>query len=231
MHLQTFCDKIGTSHLEQKPNVLYHMILPVTELGITSTAIVVIAIVTQALKEIGIPFPGVTQSALIYAGYQLSFGDRFIALVIVMAILMGSISGSLFTYSMARFQGLKLVEKFGKYLRVTPQSLEQARNKLQPAAFLSVVVGRCIPGMMAPTSIASGIIRISISKFVAGVGLSVMVWAGAFITLGTLSGQIINQISPFIERMPLFLGLLAGGALTFGLAYLLWKRRRGTQIR
>jgi membrane protein DedA with SNARE-associated domain len=206
-------------------NVLSDSLFSFVDPGAAGISIMVAAFVVQALKEFGIPSPGATQGALIYAGYQFSCGDTLIGLGITIAILIGSICGSCLMYCAARFLGFRLIEKFGKYLRVTTQSLERAKNKLRPGSFLTGFIGRSIPGMMMPTSIASGIMRLPVSRFITGVSASVVVWATVFIALGTLSGQIIDQLSPFIESAPLFLGLLAGCVLIFALAYLLWKRR------
>jgi membrane protein DedA with SNARE-associated domain len=206
-------------------NFLSYAAFTPTNLNAAGISILVAAFVLQALKEIGIPSPGTTQSALIYAGYQFSNGNIFIALAVPTSILMGSISGSCCMYFAAKFLGFKLIEKFGKYLRVTPESLERAKNKMRPAAFLPVVVGRSIPGMMMPTSIASGVMHLPVSRFITGVSISVIVWAIVFIALGTLSAQIIDQLSPLIESIPLFLGLLIGCALIFALAYYFLKNR------
>jgi len=42
------------------------------------------AFFAQALKEIGIPFPGLTQSLLVYAGYQFSGAGFFFGIGIVL---------------------------------------------------------------------------------------------------------------------------------------------------
>jgi hypothetical protein len=51
-----------------------------TEQASVIFAILLLAFFAQALKEIGIPSPGVTQSFLVYAGYQFSHGGFYLGL-------------------------------------------------------------------------------------------------------------------------------------------------------
>ena len=114
---------------------------------------------------------------------------------------------------------------------MTPESIQGATARLQSAAFLPVAIGRSIPGLMVPTSIASGTMRLPASKFLAGVGLSLVVWASVFVGLGAVSGPIVRQILPATEDFLLLLGLVAGGALILGAAYFLWSQRGKCQLR
>ena len=210
--------------------MLSQLSLPIANLSGAGIAILGAIFAIQALKEIGVPSPGVTQGMLLYAGYQLTSGDKLTTFLIVVAIFLGSICGSALIYSLARFWGSKLLQRYGKYLHITPESIERAKAKLQSAAFLPVAIGRSVPGLMVPTSLASGTMRLPASKFAAGVGLSLIVWAGVFVGLGAVSGHVIQQILPVTEHLPLLLGLAAGGVLILGAAYFFWRRRGNRQL-
>lgn len=182
--------------------------------------------IVQVLREIGVPSPGVTQIILLYAGYQLTSGNNSIVFRVLIAIFLGNMCGSMLMYCAGRFLGSKLLERYGKYLRITPELMERAKAKLRSATFLSVVVGRLIPSLMMPISLVCGTMQLPIPKFMAGVWLSLTIWASAFVGLGVLSGNVAAQISPSMEQFPLLWGLLAAGVLALSAAYF-FRRRRG----
>jgi membrane protein DedA with SNARE-associated domain len=164
--------------------------------GITSAglAVIISALIAQLLKELGIPSPGVTQSALIFAGYQWTIGNYLISAGIILAILCGSLCGAGISYSLGCFIGFRFVKRFGKYLHLTQEKLEWIKTKIGSSALLSIFIGRFIPAFMAPSSITAGIIRFPILKYLAGVALAVMMWASLFVGIGILGGQVINSI-------------------------------------
>lgn len=156
------------------------------------TTILFSAMVAQALKEIGIPSPGVTQGALIYAGIKLTTGDSVTGIAIILAIVLGSLCGSAAAYSLGRFLGLRFVKSCSKYVKYTPEKLEKIKNKLLEKGVLAVILGRFVPALMAPLSITAGLVRMPIAKYAAGIAIAVMIWELFFVSLGALTGKILN---------------------------------------
>ena len=212
---------------------LSHLAIQPAELGLLSLATVAILFATQSLKEIGVPSPGVTQGALVFAGYQLSRGDVLSFGGITMAIVLGGFFGASFVYSASRYWGGRLVARYGRYLHLTEESLEKVRSRLQSKVFVPVFLGRSVPGMMAPTSIASGTMRLPLSRFMGGVALSLAFWAAIFIAAGALFSGLVHKVSLGIDvnRVFMFLPVFAAVVLMLGLAYFfsrhkISKRRR-----
>jgi membrane protein DedA with SNARE-associated domain len=185
------------------------------------TTILFSAMVAQSLKEIGIPSPGVTQGALMYAGIKLMTGDPVTGIAIMLAIVLGSICGSSTAYSLGRFLGLGFLKRCGKYIKYPPEKLEKIKTKLFEKGVLAIVLGRFIPTFMAPTSIAAGLMRIPIVKYTAGTVIAVMLWELLFVGIGAITGKVLDgfQIPRFDVWLPAILGMLMIVWLVIGVVF------------
>jgi len=189
-------------------------------------AILLMAFFTQALKEIGIPSPGFTQSLLLYAGYQFSCGGIHFGIGIILFTLLGSVCGAYFIFCLARFGGKKLLAKIDRYVVISPEAMEKARTKITTYSFITVSVGRSIPGLMVPTSIVAGTLQMPIGKFLIGIVFPLSLWIVVLTTLGGTFGHFAPQIelSPNPFLLPLG-ALIAFGILT-GILYIRKRTRR-----
>jgi membrane protein DedA with SNARE-associated domain len=171
------------------------MLIPVTNffvapsLSPAETAIAVTVFFAQALKEWGIPSPGVTQSAMIFAGYKLTSGDPATGLIIAMATLLGFMTGSATLYLMSRSAGGSVTRVLNRLLRLKPQRLEELKARLNSAHWQVVMVGRFIPALMAPLTIAAGLVKFPVRSFYFGTGLAMLVWLVFFGAIGVIWGN------------------------------------------
>ncbi len=177
----------------------------------------------QALKEVGIPSPGVTQTALVYAGYQMARGDVALGLAIVTAAFAGSLCGSATAYTAGRYFGHGLISRWGKSGFLSVERLERAKERLGAKAFLPVMAGRFFPALMAPLSIVAGTMRMPVGKFAAGIGLSMVLWAAFFVSLGVFFGQAAGNLLASLNPAPV-LAVLFAGVLAAGTGWFVWRR-------
>jgi membrane protein DedA with SNARE-associated domain len=183
-------------------------------------AILFLAFFAQALKEIGIPSPGLTQSLLIYAGYQFSGGGFLYGGGIVLLTLAGSLSGAGLVFCLSKYGGSRVLERLIRYTVITPEAVEKARNKISAHSFLSVALGRSVPGLMVPTSIVAGTLKMPIRKFLTGIIFPLSIWIILLTSLGNTFGQYIPQFSYRPACLPVLLGaLIALAALLAGSLY------------
>jgi membrane protein DedA with SNARE-associated domain len=190
--------------------------------------IVISALAAQLLKEVGIPSPGVTQGALIYAGYLGTTGNYLLSAAIILGILAGSLCGALISYCLGRFMGTGFIKRYGKYLHITQERLELINDKISTKAWQSILIGRFVPGAMAPLSIIAGIISLPVVRFLAGVAVAVLLWECLFLGIGALGRQFVENIRfPGISNLiPVLLGVAAVVVLIRILVIPYWFRRR-----
>jgi membrane protein DedA with SNARE-associated domain len=193
------------------------------------TAVIISATTAQALREIGIPSPGVTQGALMYAGWQLATGNYFTGLAIITGVSTGCVCGALTTYFLANSFGLIFVNRFSKFLRLTPEKLEQVKNMVGRKTLPAIVLGRLIFTLKASLSAAAGLMRIRVSKFMAGTMIALVFWESLYVSIGAIGKQVFKMIDlPWNHSLILsILGAIAVGVLVrFGVIFLFNRRRK-----
>jgi membrane protein DedA with SNARE-associated domain len=187
-------------------------------------AILVLAFLAQALKEIGIPSPGLSQSLLVYAGYQIGRGGILFGTGIILSTFAGSLCGAYLIYCLARFGGTKLLAKIKRYTKFSPESMEKAGSTIKRHSSLTIALGRSIPGLMVPTSIVAGTLKMPVGKFLLGIIFPLTLW---MVVLASVGGGIRNftpQINLSPNQLLLPLGVLIAAGILVGI--LSMQRRR-----
>jgi len=185
-------------------------------------AVIGFAALAQALKEIGIPSPGVTQGALVYAGYQMAHGNFPLAIIIILAIFAGSICGCTIAFGTGRYLGSSLVRHWGKYIRITPEKLQRAKNTLEHRSLVPMIFGRFVPAVMAPISVAAGTLRFSVPRYATGITISMLLWAGLFVMLGTIFGETALEMD-ILNGLPWVLAAAFSITVIGSIAYFIWR--------
>ena len=160
----------------------------------TENAILLMAFLAQTLKEWGIPSPGVTQGALIYAGYQLSIAAYLNGFVIAGAVFLGFIVGSVSLYILCRYTEPWVTKYLNRFLRLKPQQLENLKIKLSTFRWWTVMGSRFIPAFMAPMTIVAGLVKFPPKSFFLGIGLAMLAWTCFFGGAGYIFGNVILTV-------------------------------------
>jgi membrane protein DedA with SNARE-associated domain len=201
-------------------------LLVITPLSPDEIAIAVTAFLAQSLKEWGIPSPGVTQGALVFAGYKIASGDPYIGIVIAMATLLGFVTGSTSLYLISRSTGNFFSKHLNRLFRLNPNLLERLKNRLITAHWLAVMMARFIPTLMAPLTIVAGLVKFPLLRFYITTGLAMLVWLTFFGGIGLIWG---NTATDFIapSYLPWFSALLALGLLGGSVFWLIRQTKTG----
>jgi membrane protein DedA with SNARE-associated domain len=187
-------------------------------------AIAVTALLAQALKEIGIPSPGVTQGALVYAGYRLALGDYPSGLMIIAAVCIGSACGATLAYTGGHY----FINHFNKYLRLTPKKLTHLKDRLGRGSSIAVMLGRFVPALMAPLSITAGMLHVSPRRFGGGVALAMVAWMALFVIGGAIFGEVFETFEiPSELYFPI--ACVIGVVMLFSVAIFFWRYRHSNR--
>jgi membrane protein DedA with SNARE-associated domain len=149
------------------------------------------------LEDFGVPVPG--ETILIAAAVFAGAGHMNIAVVILVAIA-GAIIGDNIGFAIGHFGGRPLVERFGRYILLTPERLDRAENFFNQHGGKVVTVARFIEGLRQANGLLAGIVGMHWLKFLAFNALGAVLWVGTWASMGYLAGQNIVGIYAAVER-------------------------------
>jgi len=180
------------------------------------------------LTEFGVPFPLVLQGVRFYIGYELGQGSMQVIPLILIFVL-GRQVGSAAVYWLARLLGDKFVGVFEKRFHKMRSSLDNLQEKLNSRssrAITAVFLGRFTPGLLVPTSLASGVVGLRYQYFAFGVLLSSFVFDASFIALAAIWGREVPYSELSANLWPIAASLAVAVCLIWTIGHLLSRRSR-----
>jgi len=176
------------------------------------------------LEGVGLPLPSLT-FALVMAALagqgQLNFW-----LVYILTVA-GGIIGGVLGYWIGLKGGRKLVEKYGRFLFITPERFTRAEALSQKHGTKAIFFGRYLPAICVWGSNLSGIARLPFGRFFIANLLGMLLWSTTQLTLGYVGGRSFETL---VQLMNGFVLLVVGGLIIGGIAIYYYNRRR-TQSR
>jgi membrane protein DedA with SNARE-associated domain len=139
-----------------------------------------------------VPIP--SEVTLGYGGYLASTGRLDIAAVIVLAVV-GEFLGSFVGWSIGRFGGRPLVERFGRFVLLTNSDLERAEGWFRKRGEPAVFFGRILPVVRTFISIPAGLAEMSLVRFGAATLAGSAIWCTAIALVGYELGGEWNKIT------------------------------------
>jgi membrane protein DedA with SNARE-associated domain len=149
------------------------------------------------LEDFGVPVPGETM--LIAAAVFAGSGHMNIAVVILVAVA-GAIIGDNIGFAIGHFGGRPLVERFGRYIFLTPERLDRAQDFMNRHGGKVVTVARFVEGLRQANGLLAGIAGMHWAKFLVFNALGAVLWVGTWAGLGYLAGQNIVEIYATFDR-------------------------------
>ena len=180
------------------------------------------------LTEMGVPTFPIIEGLLVFAGFQIFHGVYSVAPLLVLAPT-GRLCGSTSTYWLSHSFGDKLVNKFGKRIRITRERLEKTKQKMSRVALPSIIIARLTPGLGVLASVTYGTTRIPFRYFFRGVLIQLLIWEGIYLALGAFGGGLSKLLAP--EFRPLFITSLVIAVVGIGAAvwYFFFRETRKEQ--
>jgi membrane-associated protein len=166
---------------------------------------------------VGIPAPEETFMVLLgilIAKHKLNFIES-----LTMAFL-GTILGMLVAYGIGRKLGLLFIQKYGKYIRVTPDRFKYVESHFAKHGTISLLYGFFVPGLRQLNPYLAGMVKYSFFRYLALSLIGSLFWTSLFTSIGYFLG----------DRLPVsYLPVLAVVALLLFLVTFLRKRRSHAQ--
>lgn len=141
------------------------------------------------VEDFGIPVPG--ETTLIAAALFAGLGQLNILLVIVVGLL-GAIIGDNIGFAIGHFGGHPLIEKYGKYVFLTPQRFAKAEAFFNRHGGKIVVVARFIDGLRQANGIIAGVSEMKWRRFLIFNVIGALLWVVTWALVGYYGGTHIQ---------------------------------------
>lgn len=173
----------------------------------------------MAIESAAIPLP--SEIIMPFAGF-LVWQGRFNLLGVAIAGGVGSVIGSAITYAIGRYGGRPLVERYGKYILISPHDLDIADRFFQRFGGLSTFIGRLLPVVRTFISVPAGIARVNFVKFLIYTFIGSVIWSGLLAYLGLKLGPAWLSLRDKIHG----LDYVIVGLILLGVAWWIYRHFR-----
>jgi len=167
-----------------------------------------------------VPIP--VEAIMIPAGYLVEQHQMNVWLVMASAIF-GDISGSLFSYYVARHFGRRFLFAYGKYLFFTHDKIEMLDKFFAGHGEISVLTGRLIPGLRHFMAFPAGLSHMNVKKFTTYTGVGGGLWMSILVLVGYVIGgnkALVKHYMPYVEAA------IIGGVIMMVIWYVRRHRRK-----
>lgn len=174
------------------------------------------------VEDFGVPVPG--ETILILGAVYAGTGRLNILLVALIGFLAAALGDNI-GFAIGHLGGRRLVERFGRYILLTPERLQKATDFFERHGGKIVVVARFIEGLRQANGIIAGITGMHWAKFLAFNALGAALWVAVWTSVGYFSGSHINTIYNAASRYSTYLAVAVAVLILAYITRRLWKRR------
>lgn len=167
------------------------------------------------LEGMGIPVPG--ETALVAAAVYAGSTNRISIASVVLVAAAGAISGDNIGYFIGRLIGLRLVVRYGRYVRLTESRLKIGQYLFLRHGGKIVLIARLISVLRAFAPLLAGINRMRWRYFLLMNAIGGICWASLFGGVAYLFGEEIKRVTGPVGLLLLLaaIGLVLAGILFF----------------
>jgi membrane protein DedA with SNARE-associated domain len=173
----------------------------------------------MTLESACIPVP--SEVIQLFAGYLVSL-HRMSLFAAVSAGVLGNLIGSWISWSVGYWGGRPFIERYGRYIHVTPARLALAERWFERHGEVTVLVGRCVPLIRTFISLPAGIARMSFWRFTAFTIIGCVPWVLGLTLLGVEVGPSWERWRHRLE----YLDYIVAAAIIVAIVYLFVRARR-----
>ncbi|GAC1388007.1 MAG: DedA family protein [Candidatus Saccharimonadales bacterium] len=145
------------------------------------------------LEDFGVPAPG--ETVLIAAAFFAGLGHLNIIYVFLAGFL-GAVVGDNIGFAIGEYGGRPLVERFGRYVFLTPDRLDKAEAFFNRHGGKVIILARFVAGLRQINGIIAGLSNMRWLKFVTYNIIGAALWVAVWSAVGYLGG---SHISTFLH--------------------------------
>src|SRR5579872_5571014 len=177
-------------------------------------------ILLMAIESACIPLP--SEIVMPFSGYLVAAG-RFSLNLVAIAGAFGCLLGSGVGYYLGATGGRWVLERYGRYVLISPHELETAERFFERWGAPAVFFSRLLPVVRTFIAFPAGVARMRLLPFALYTLAGSYPWCLALAYLGMKLGQNWGTLGPYFHRFDSIIAVL----LVIGVAMVLYNRIRG----
>lgn len=142
-------------------------------------------VVMLSLGIVGLPIPD--ETLMLFIGYLASIHMLNFYLSVFFSFV-GSVTGMTVSYVIGRKLGYAIIEKYGKWIGLTPKRYEKVRVWFSKYGIWTVLFSYFIPGVRHASGYISGIGVMPFKKYLLICCIGAIIWTVVFISIGYFVG-------------------------------------------
>jgi membrane protein DedA with SNARE-associated domain len=159
------------------------------------------------LEDFGVPVPG--ETVLILGAVYAGTGRLNIFLVGLLGFL-AAIVGDNIGFGIGHFGGRALVDRFGRYVLLTPARYDKAADFFTRHGGKVIVIARFVEGLRQANGIVAGTIGMHWARFLMFNAIGAALWVATWTSIGYFSGSHIDSIYSTATKYDKYLGIAVG---------------------
>jgi membrane protein DedA with SNARE-associated domain len=176
-------------------------------------------VLLMAIESACIPLP--SEVIMPFSGYLVSRGVLDLWLVSV-AGAVGCVVGSVVAYYVGAWGGRPLVERYGRYVLISPHDLELADRFFARWGDAAVFVARLLPVVRTFIAFPAGVARMRMVPFLVYTLVGSFIWSLGLAWVGMVLGDNWASIKVYFHRFDVVIAVL----LVTGMAWWIWRHVR-----
>jgi membrane protein DedA with SNARE-associated domain len=189
-----------------------------------------------AIESVIIPIP--SELVLPFAGFLVGEGRVIEPLTgqpwnLVLVTLFGTVGatvGALIAYAIGMYGGRPIIERWGRYLGISPADLDRAEEFFLRHGDAAAFFGRLVPVIRSLVSFGAGVARMPLGRFVLFTFLGSLPWTLLLVVMGMVLGSNWEQIGGVLKQFEyaILAMLLAIAVIWLWVRVIRPRRSRGT---
>ena len=164
------------------------------------------------------------ETVLILASVYAGAGRLNVWLVGLLGFI-AAVAGDNIGFAIGHFGGRPLIERYGRYILLTPERIDRATAFFQRHGGKIIVVARFVEGLRQANGIIAGVSGIHWAKFLAFNALGAALWVAVWTSVGYFSGNNIDSIYHTATRYSTYFAIAVGVFVVAWIARRVWRRR------
>jgi len=178
-----------------------------------------------AIESACIPLP--SEIIMPFSGYLVSRGEMNLWLVGV-AGAVGCVAGSMVAYWVGMYGGRPLIEKYGRYVLISPHDLDLADRWFAKYGEVIVFVSRLLPAIRTFIAFPAGVARMNIPRFIIYTFAGSLPWCIGLAYVGQKLGERWDKdprLKMLFHRFDFVIGIL----IVLAAGWWIWRHIRHTK--